>query len=397
MVLALALAHGCQLASPQVLPPQRARPPAASRSRPPEGPPDRVVDCNGGSDDTTISAAIAAAPDRGWIEVRPCTYPERLDFRGKTLWIQSTDGPAATIIDAGGAGPAVSATRGEGDRTALVGFTLDDGEGEAVKVDLSALRLQDVVITNTDGSYVIEARSADLELSDVTIDASNQASWFVLTADKGTTSIRGATVACGTGEGLDLGHGGFLVDGVVVDCPAGNDDAIQIEHAVGRVQRSRLVGDVEVLTEDDHLEDLISLENTVVDGDIDVEYGTFALQNAVVTGQVSLTDVADTVRIENSVFTGAACAIGTNVPLGPVRYNDFAGGAARCDGTVTVGIDGNVAVDPMFVATGAGDLHLAAGSPLTDAGNPDPAYRDVDGTRNDIGVHGGRFDLDGGW
>jgi hypothetical protein len=44
-----------------------------------------------------------------------------------------------------------------------------------------------------------------------------------------------------------------------------------------------------------------------------------------------------------------------------------------------------------------GDLHLQGGSPLVDAGVPEAAYDDVDGTRNDIGVYGGRFTQDGGW
>ncbi len=36
---------------------------------------------------------------------------------------------------------------------------------------------------------------------------------------------------------------------------------------------------------------------------------------------------------------------------------------------------------------------LAPGSPAIDAGDPDPAYNDLDGTRNDMGYTGGPFGM----
>ncbi|MBD3236214.1 MAG: hypothetical protein GF330_05900 [Candidatus Eisenbacteria bacterium] len=50
---------------------------------------------------------------------------------------------------------------------------------------------------------------------------------------------------------------------------------------------------------------------------------------------------------------------------------------------------GDISEDPLFVDAGAGDYHLGEGSPCIDAGNPDPAYNDPDGTRNDMGAYGG--------
>jgi hypothetical protein len=49
------------------------------------------------------------------------------------------------------------------------------------------------------------------------------------------------------------------------------------------------------------------------------------------------------------------------------------------------GVDGNLAVDPRF--TRAGSYDLKATSPLIDAG--DPELRDRDGSRSDVGLHGG--------
>ncbi len=44
-------------------------------------------------------------------------------------------------------------------------------------------------------------------------------------------------------------------------------------------------------------------------------------------------------------------------------------------------------MDPLFISSD--DLHLSDDSPCIDAGNPDPAFNDVDGTRNDQGAYGG--------
>jgi hypothetical protein len=50
--------------------------------------------------------------------------------------------------------------------------------------------------------------------------------------------------------------------------------------------------------------------------------------------------------------------------------------------------------DPLVVDTT--NFVLQAGSPARDAGNPDPRFNDIDGTRNDMGIYGGPFyDPDG--
>lgn len=384
----------CWRAAPEA-PPVVHRPPPAGFLRAPGGVPTSIVDCLGGANFTAIQDAIDAAPDRAWIEVMPCTYTETLDSNGKSLWISSTGGSAVTRIDAQHDGPVLEVEDGEGDRMALVGFTLEDGEGAAVEVDLAALRLEDVVITGADGNETIDARSADLELVDVVVDGTNEGWGHQVFADKGSVVARGLEIDCGSGDGLFLGHGAFLVDDATLDCDG--DTAVEIEHSVGRFVRSTLVGRFDLLTEEEHPDDRVRVWNSVVKGDVEVEFGTFSLRNSIVNGQLSFVTVADTVEIESSIFLSAACAITSDSVLGPVRYNDFANGPSMCAAPDVVGIDGNVAVDPMFVNPAAGDLHLQAGSPVIDAGVPDDAYDDVDGSRNDMGVYGGRFSMDGGW
>jgi hypothetical protein len=63
--------------------------------------------------------------------------------------------------------------------------------------------------------------------------------------------------------------------------------------------------------------------------------------------------------------------------------NNYGGGVTQGAGTITS--------NPIFVNSDAWDFRLQAGSPCINAGNPDASYNDMDGTRNDMGIFGGRF------
>jgi parallel beta-helix repeat protein len=51
--------------------------------------------------------------------------------------------------------------------------------------------------------------------------------------------------------------------------------------------------------------------------------------------------------------------------------------------------EGNIDGDPLVVNASQGDFHLSPGSPCIDAGDPDPEFNDLNGTRNDMGIYGG--------
>jgi hypothetical protein len=53
------------------------------------------------------------------------------------------------------------------------------------------------------------------------------------------------------------------------------------------------------------------------------------------------------------------------------------------------GLNGNISVDPLFVDPDKGSFRLKPDSPCIDAGDLNPIYDDVDGTRNDMGAYGG--------
>ncbi len=52
---------------------------------------------------------------------------------------------------------------------------------------------------------------------------------------------------------------------------------------------------------------------------------------------------------------------------------------------------GNLKLNPLFVNSNEGDYHLLSDSPCINAGNPDGAYNDTDGSRNDMGIYGGPY------
>lgn len=74
-------------------------------------------------------------------------------------------------------------------------------------------------------------------------------------------------------------------------------------------------------------------------------------------------------------------------------YCDIEGGSAAFgfgsdSYTFTGAYKNNMDNDPLFI-TGDSLFNLSASSPCIDAGNPDPAYNDLNGTPNDMGVYGG--------
>ncbi len=75
----------------------------------------------------SIQTAIVNAVDTDEIVVAPGTYFEIVDFLGKAIWLHSSNGPEATIIDALFTGSVVTCDSGEGPDSVLQAFTIKRG------------------------------------------------------------------------------------------------------------------------------------------------------------------------------------------------------------------------------------------------------------------------------
>lgn len=92
-----------------------------------------IVDPGGGGDFTSVQPAIEAAAPGDEILIHDGTYVENLDFLGKDLWVHSSGGPSAVVID-GSDGPhgdasCVKFIWGESAAAVLEGVTLAGGCG----------------------------------------------------------------------------------------------------------------------------------------------------------------------------------------------------------------------------------------------------------------------------
>lgn len=76
---------------------------------------------------STIQAAINAASNGDVVLVADGTYSERINYNGKNITVQSTNGAAFTVIQGDGAdGPVVTFSNGETSAAVLKGFTIDN-------------------------------------------------------------------------------------------------------------------------------------------------------------------------------------------------------------------------------------------------------------------------------
>jgi len=108
------------------------------------------------ADRPTIQAGIDAASPGDTVVVAPNLYFENIDFQGKAITVQSSDGPFKTIIDGSlGQRPAVLFTHHETLVSTLLGFTIQNGGAEAdyktrggILVDNSSPTLRNNIITH---------------------------------------------------------------------------------------------------------------------------------------------------------------------------------------------------------------------------------------------------------
>jgi hypothetical protein len=127
---------------------------------------------------------------------------------------------------------------------------------------------------------------------------------------------------------------------------------------------------------------------------------TFAIHNNTIVGNrgngIFLDQGAGSGDVRNNIVV-ANGAIGlknfadVQTDFNNLYGNGVGGNANYADGPAHVDPgDHTISVDPLFINAAAGDYRLQVGSLCINAGDPDPRFNDVDGTRNDLGVFGGQ-------
>lgn len=87
-------------------------------------------------------------------------------------------------------------------------------------------------------------------------------------------------------------------------------------------------------------------------------------------------------NILNSIIWGNSSSTLENRVWKDATYSDIQG--------YNTGTD-NISAAPRFISYSSDNFHLSPDSPCINTGNPDDAYNDVDGSRNDMGAYGGPY------
>jgi hypothetical protein len=367
-----------------------------------------VVD---GAAGDTIQGGIDAA--NGCVVVYAGTYVEDVDFGGKDLVVTGVDGADVTVLEGAGTGPVVTFDDGESAAAVLDGFTVTGGAGRLEKASSSYAcgdgTWDERPCVNYYEIYCgggILADAADPTLRNLVVEANLLPEQDAYTYDHDTY------YTYSYGGGLCLIDSGSAITGVEV---RGNDAGVGGGLYVGTsytgsasvsVSRSWIVGNTAVEGGGVRVEGGLALENVVSAGNTASETGggahvvqatldatnvTWGDDDAPIGGGIYVDDGA-VANVTNGIVYGAATGEGVYVESSGAwsgAWTDVYGNAGGGYSGIAdpTGTAGNLAVDPMFSA--AGDWRLDAASPLVDAGDPDPARADPDGSINDLGAYGG--------
>jgi parallel beta-helix repeat protein len=335
---------------------------------------------------STIQAAINAAAPGDVVVVAPGTYFENLNFNGKAITVQSSGGPAQTIVDGRRLAPVVTFSTGETRAAVLQGFTLRNGdapftvgyEGAGVHIASASPSIIGNLITGNiacgNGTGISVAFSSPLIQGNTIRNnaehagCSGQAGGGIYIGGAGQAVVVGNTI---TGNTSDFG-GGIALNSA--GTPTVQDNIIQNNFATYEGGGLWAINQSDVAL----VQNLITGNSArtgsgIYDSVPSGTQGPTAVNNTV-TGnagstiaQVYLVGFFASSRYYNNIFSGATAltcdtSYSTSLPL--FSANDVHGTATGC-GTLA----GNGFYDPAFVNPAAGDYHLKASSPAIDAGN----------------------------
>jgi hypothetical protein len=364
----------------------------------------RACDVRVPADEPTVQAGIDAAPDGATICIAPGTYQENLAFDDRELHLVGA-GPSRTILDGGGVGSVIDSDLSTFD---VKGLTIRGGEAEiggGMSLSGCYVTLTDVTLTAnhatiTGGAFYDSQGDVTLDHTRIVRNASDGSggglSFGEIRLNGADVVISGNTAAAG-GGGIVGGRAAMWLERAsIVGNHAGQQGGgLSIDNVSGGLVASVIAGNT---------------AGTYGGGADLGGYGSNDFDNIAIVGNRAPEAAGAYVStngyqadFDNAIIAGNRADGGNTggvwvgeYSYATFAYTDFWHNASDVGGIPSpVGADGNLAVDPMFVAYGprirtrAWDFHLAAGSPLIDAG--DPAVLDADGSASDIGAYGGPY------
>lgn len=249
---------------------------------------------------TTIQEAIDFAPPGCRILVSPGIYEENINFGGKSVIVQSTDGPEVTFLEPNHSSlPIVEFYGGEAVPTALNGFTIrQGGQVETILISASSeVSIENnIFYSNISGVVNPLAVVKNLGIASITRNLFYENGGICCIWCEGMTQIINNTIVENTRGIFSLSNETVIYNNIIV-----NNDDYAYEHQGG------------------------------------------------ITATIDYNDIWN-------------------------NSHDISGGP------------NGLSTNPLFKDPGNRDYRLQIASPCRDAGNPDPAYNDPDGTRNDMGA-----------
>src|SRR6185437_5682230 len=356
-------------------------------------------------DQPTIQAAITNAGLQN-VLVLPGHYQENLSFQGRAISVASTDGPSATTIDGGLAGPVVSFSTGEGPASILSGFTITRGsspaDGGGIVINSASPTIQNNIITFNQGCGGI---GIDVSFGSPLIQ-------------NNTISHNIQSTCSGNGAGISLSGTGTpqILGNIITDnsLPTGGEGGAIASNAasptisVNIIQRNSVFnngGGISIFNS----ANAIITQNLITDNQANGNGGGISWSvpsgnrgpvvvnntiagNTAANGSAIYSDgfVAN-VQVYNNILVGNAAVAALDCDptfsgTSPVLANNdaFLNGGSGFAGTCATapGTNGNVSVDPQFVDAIGGNYRLQATSPVIDAGDnsaPNLPAVDLDG------------------
>ncbi len=364
-----------------------------------------TVDIEGGAMFTSIQEAILVSDVGDIVHVSPGTYPEALDYCGRDVAVLGIEGAAVTILDPPDGVPAVSFTHGEGPQARLSGFTITGADTHAVEeypgagihVEHACPTLTDLVVEGNHayfggGIKLKFGAHALLERVVVRDNVADGCAGGIYICESSPTlidvEVRGNVATTMNGGGVIIGKGSsphlhrVLIAGNVAGVDGGGiyslGDAATGMPVDALLTNVTLVGNAcNLLGYGGHGANAYWYVDT---------HATF--QGCIVAGAVGgegiytyLWDELDPpLDVTYSLFHGNVGGDVVSAEHGELEQ--------------VLAAEGNLEADPAFEDVPGGDFHLAPGSPAIDAGPPDEAWNDPDGSRNDIGAYGGPGEVD---